>query len=149
MLDKNVTSAAPGSAKGFLIVSDIEVARDQLVAAGVKVGEFFHDGPEGRGSGPRPERRTYRSRAAPQATWRAHFGVRRPLTARHEKRIGQQARHSSSEVIDRLIGCTYDELDRLGQIPQCMTRVDSWTASVAELPGVICRRRCQCLRCTR
>ncbi len=60
---KNLTSAAPGSAKGFLIVSDIEAARDRLVAAGVEVGEFFHDGPEGRGSGLHPERLTYRSRA--------------------------------------------------------------------------------------
>jgi catechol 2,3-dioxygenase-like lactoylglutathione lyase family enzyme len=60
---KNLVSATPGSAKGFLIVSDIEVARDQLVAAGVEVGEFFHDGPEGRGSGLDPERRSYRSRA--------------------------------------------------------------------------------------
>ena len=60
---KNVTSAAPGSAKAFLVVSDIEAARDQLVAAGVEVGEFFHDGPEGRGSGLHPERLSYRSRA--------------------------------------------------------------------------------------
>jgi catechol 2,3-dioxygenase-like lactoylglutathione lyase family enzyme len=60
---KNLVSATPGSAKGFLIVSDIEVARNQLVAAGVEVGEFFHDGPEGRGSGLHPERRSYRSRA--------------------------------------------------------------------------------------
>ena len=60
---KNVTSAAPGSAKGFLIVSDIEAARDRLVAAGVEIGEFFHDGPEGWGRGLHPERRTYRSRA--------------------------------------------------------------------------------------
>jgi catechol 2,3-dioxygenase-like lactoylglutathione lyase family enzyme len=60
---KGVNSAAPGSSKAFLIVSDIEAARDQLVAAGVEVGEFFHDGPEGRGSGLHPERRTYRSRA--------------------------------------------------------------------------------------
>jgi predicted enzyme related to lactoylglutathione lyase len=60
---KNITSAAPGSAKAFLVVADIEVARDQLVAAGVKVGEFFHDGPEGRGSGLHPERLSYRSRA--------------------------------------------------------------------------------------
>jgi catechol 2,3-dioxygenase-like lactoylglutathione lyase family enzyme len=60
---KNVTSAAPGSAKAFLIVSDIVAARDQLIAAGVEVGEFFHDGPEGRGSGLHPERLTYRSRA--------------------------------------------------------------------------------------
>jgi catechol 2,3-dioxygenase-like lactoylglutathione lyase family enzyme len=60
---KNLVSAIPGSARGFLIVSDIEVARDQLVAAGVEVGEFFHDGPEGRRSGLDPERRSYRSRA--------------------------------------------------------------------------------------
>jgi catechol 2,3-dioxygenase-like lactoylglutathione lyase family enzyme len=60
---KNVTSAAPGSVKAFLIVVDIEAARDDLVAAGVEVGEFFHDGPEGRGSGLHPERLSRRSRA--------------------------------------------------------------------------------------
>ena len=60
---KNVTSATPGSAKAFLVVPDIVAARAQLVAAGVKVGEFFHDGPEGRGSGLHPERLSYRSRA--------------------------------------------------------------------------------------
>jgi catechol 2,3-dioxygenase-like lactoylglutathione lyase family enzyme len=60
---KNVTSAAPGSAKAFLIVTDIEAARDHLVAAGVEVGEFFHDGPEGGGSGLHPERLSRRSRA--------------------------------------------------------------------------------------
>jgi len=60
---KGVTSAAPGSAKAFLVVPDIEAARDQLAAAGVEVGEFFHDGPEGRGPGLHPERLSYRSRA--------------------------------------------------------------------------------------
>ena len=60
---KGVTSAAPGSAKSFLVVTDIVAARDQLVAAGVEVGEFFHDGPEGRGSGLHPQRLSYRSRA--------------------------------------------------------------------------------------
>jgi catechol 2,3-dioxygenase-like lactoylglutathione lyase family enzyme len=60
---KNVTSAAPGSAKAFLIVMDIVAARDHLVAAGVEVGEFFHDGPEGRGRGLHPERLSRRSRA--------------------------------------------------------------------------------------
>ena len=60
---KNVTSAAPGSAKAFLIVSDIVAARDRLVAAGVEVGAFFHDGPEGRGSGLHPARLSRRSRA--------------------------------------------------------------------------------------
>ena len=60
---KNVTPATPGSAKAFLIVADIEAARDHLVAAGVEVGEFFHDGPEGRGSGLHPKRLSRRSRA--------------------------------------------------------------------------------------
>jgi catechol 2,3-dioxygenase-like lactoylglutathione lyase family enzyme len=41
---KNVTPAAPGSAKGlYLIVSDIEAARAELLARGVEVGEAFHD----------------------------------------------------------------------------------------------------------
>src|ERR1700744_4397451 len=40
---KNVTAAAPGSAQGlYLIVSDIEAARNALLARGVKVGEIFH-----------------------------------------------------------------------------------------------------------
>src|SRR5271170_1794580 len=40
-----ITSAAPGSAQGlYLIVSDIEAARDQLLAGGVKVSEVFHAG---------------------------------------------------------------------------------------------------------
>src|SRR5215468_1505104 len=38
-----VTSAPPGSAQGlYLIVSDIEAARDELVAYGVAVSEVFH-----------------------------------------------------------------------------------------------------------
>jgi catechol 2,3-dioxygenase-like lactoylglutathione lyase family enzyme len=58
-----LTSAAPGSAKGYLIVSDIVAARDALVAAGADVGEVFHLGPDGPVSGPDPERRSYFSRA--------------------------------------------------------------------------------------
>ena len=60
---KNLTAAVPGSAKGYLVVSDIEVARDQLAAVGVEVGEFFHIGANGPVSGIDPERRTYQSRA--------------------------------------------------------------------------------------
>jgi catechol 2,3-dioxygenase-like lactoylglutathione lyase family enzyme len=60
---KTLTSAAPGSSKAYLIVSDIVAARNQLVAAGIEVGKFFHSGPEGEGDGLDPERRTYRSRA--------------------------------------------------------------------------------------
>jgi catechol 2,3-dioxygenase-like lactoylglutathione lyase family enzyme len=61
----NLTSAAPGSAQNtYLIVSDIEAARDELVAAGVEVGEIFHLGPDGPVSGPDPERGSYRSLAS-------------------------------------------------------------------------------------
>ena len=60
---KNLTSAAPGSARAYLIVSDIQAARDALINAGVEVGEIFHLGLDGPVSGPDPEHRTYRSRA--------------------------------------------------------------------------------------
>ena len=75
---KNVTSAAPGSAQGlYLVVSDIEAARKELLARGVAVSEVFHhegDVHTGRDepylfgsvrvSGPDPERRTYHSYAS-------------------------------------------------------------------------------------
>ena len=60
----NLTSAAPGSAKEYLIVSDIEAARNALVAAGIEVSEVFHPGPGGRVSSLDPERRSYFSRAS-------------------------------------------------------------------------------------
>jgi len=67
-----ITSAAPGSAQGlYLVVSDIEAARDELVAHGVEVSEVFHpsspgaqfqpDGTGGRVTGPAPDRASYRS----------------------------------------------------------------------------------------
>src|ERR1700686_1606352 len=41
---KNVTAAAPGSAEGlYLIVSDLEAARKELLGRGVAVSEVFHD----------------------------------------------------------------------------------------------------------
>jgi catechol 2,3-dioxygenase-like lactoylglutathione lyase family enzyme len=75
---KNVTAAAPGSAQGlYLIVSDIEAARDELLRRGVKISEVFHDaggvyaGTDEpylfgrlRVSGPDPEHRSYRSFAS-------------------------------------------------------------------------------------
>src|SRR2546421_4208163 len=40
---KNVTAAAPGSAQGlYLIVSDIEGARSDLIGRGVEVSDVFH-----------------------------------------------------------------------------------------------------------
>ena len=68
----NITSAAPGSAHGnYLIVSDIEAAREELVGRGAEVSEVFHagtpgaqfqrDGASGRVSGPAPDHASYRS----------------------------------------------------------------------------------------
>jgi catechol 2,3-dioxygenase-like lactoylglutathione lyase family enzyme len=60
----NRTPAAPGSAQGlFLIVSDIEAARDKLAAAGVE-NDAYHIGTDGRVSGPDPEHRSYLSYAS-------------------------------------------------------------------------------------
>jgi catechol 2,3-dioxygenase-like lactoylglutathione lyase family enzyme len=75
---KNVTAAAPGSAQGlYLIVSDIDAAREELLGRGVKISEVFHDagavhtGPNEpylfgrlRVSGRDPEHRSYRSFAS-------------------------------------------------------------------------------------
>jgi catechol 2,3-dioxygenase-like lactoylglutathione lyase family enzyme len=72
---KNVTPAAPGSAQGlYLIVSDIEAARDELLRRGVEASEVFHGGGNVyagsdepylfgrlRVSGPDPEHHSYRS----------------------------------------------------------------------------------------
>ena len=61
---KGVTPAAPGSFRGGLIVSDIEVAHKELEARGIAASEVFHGSPfspAGRISGPDPERQSYRS----------------------------------------------------------------------------------------
>jgi catechol 2,3-dioxygenase-like lactoylglutathione lyase family enzyme len=60
---ENFTSAAPGSGFGYLVVSDIEAARSELIANGIEVGEIFHLGPSGPVSGPDSEHRSYFSRA--------------------------------------------------------------------------------------
>jgi catechol 2,3-dioxygenase-like lactoylglutathione lyase family enzyme len=61
---KGLTSAAPGSAqRNYLIVSDIETARNELLSAGIDVGEIFHITAEGPVTGLDPNRGTYRSRA--------------------------------------------------------------------------------------
>jgi catechol 2,3-dioxygenase-like lactoylglutathione lyase family enzyme len=68
----NITSAAPGSAQGlYLVVSDIDAAREALVANGVAASEVFHpgqpgaqfqpDGTSGRLSGPAPDHASYSS----------------------------------------------------------------------------------------
>ena len=74
---RNVTAAAPGSAQGlYLIVSDIEAARKEMLRRGVKISEVFHAGEVNAGtdepylfgrlrvSGPDPEHRSYRTFAS-------------------------------------------------------------------------------------
>src|SRR5262245_30126979 len=60
------TTAVPGSAQGmFLVVSDIEAARKELIARGVAVSEFFHfDGNHHVVPGLDPERHSYGSYAS-------------------------------------------------------------------------------------
>jgi catechol 2,3-dioxygenase-like lactoylglutathione lyase family enzyme len=72
---RNVTPAAPGSSQGlYLIVSDIEAARKELLGRGVAISDVFHadgdvhvgqDEPylfgRNRLSGPHPDHATYRS----------------------------------------------------------------------------------------
>jgi catechol 2,3-dioxygenase-like lactoylglutathione lyase family enzyme len=64
---KGITSAVPGSARAlYLVVSDIEAARADLVGRGVDVGEVFHVAGPGQPplSGPDPQRRSYFSYAS-------------------------------------------------------------------------------------
>jgi catechol 2,3-dioxygenase-like lactoylglutathione lyase family enzyme len=75
---KNVTAAAPGSAQGlYLIVSDIDAARNDLVRRGVPVSEAFHGAADAyagidepylfgriRLHGPDPKHNSYRSFAS-------------------------------------------------------------------------------------
>jgi catechol 2,3-dioxygenase-like lactoylglutathione lyase family enzyme len=63
---KGVTTAPPGSARGlFLVVSDIEAARAELVGGGVDVSEIYHRaGQQSRASGPDPQRQSYASYAS-------------------------------------------------------------------------------------
>jgi catechol 2,3-dioxygenase-like lactoylglutathione lyase family enzyme len=58
---KGITSAAPGSIQGALIVPDIEAANKELKDRGIKPTEVFHGSPFSRISGPDPERQSYSS----------------------------------------------------------------------------------------
>src|SRR5580693_5400595 len=61
---KGLTTSAPGSAEGGLVVSDIEAAHDGLVGHGIDVSDVWHGPPfppEVRQPGPDPERTSYGS----------------------------------------------------------------------------------------
>jgi catechol 2,3-dioxygenase-like lactoylglutathione lyase family enzyme len=59
-----LTTAAPGSAAGGLVVSDIVAAHDELAGRGIEVSAIWHGPPfpvEARQPGPDPERASYGS----------------------------------------------------------------------------------------
>lgn len=61
---EGLTTAAPGSAEGGLVASDIEAAHDELVGLGVDVSDVWHGPPfpvEARQPGRDPERTGYGS----------------------------------------------------------------------------------------
>ena len=72
MFGEGVTTAAPGSAQGLLlIVDDIMAARAELIGDGVDVSEVFHfegglhvTGTKGRAPGPDPKGRSYQTWAS-------------------------------------------------------------------------------------
>jgi catechol 2,3-dioxygenase-like lactoylglutathione lyase family enzyme len=68
----NITSATPGSSPGlYLVVPDVQAARDELIARGVDVSEVFYPGTpgaqfqtddtSGRVNGPAPDHASYSS----------------------------------------------------------------------------------------
>ena len=65
---KGTTTMAPGSMEGlYLIVDDIDAARDELIRRGVEVSEVWHGrglGTDGREPGPDPDRGSYRTFAS-------------------------------------------------------------------------------------
>ena len=73
MFGKNITAAAPGSAQGlYLIVSDLETARDELLRRGIEIddpmhdsgGVFHHADGKGVATGLNPQRQSYASYAS-------------------------------------------------------------------------------------
>ena len=88
---RTLTSAAPGSGRGYLVVSDLAATRDALVGAGVEVSEIFHISPDGPVSGPgsgTPElllaRHVHRPRRQRVAAPGDHDPAARPGRLRHD-----------------------------------------------------------------
>ena len=61
---KGISAAAPGSAGGGLIVSDIEAAHEEIAGRGIAASDMWHGAPfppEARLKGPDPKRTSYGS----------------------------------------------------------------------------------------
>ena len=100
----NLTDAAPGSVKStYLIVSDLQAARDALIDAGIAVGDTFHLSPNGPASGPDPEHGTYFS-LAPFSDPDGNTWLLQEITTRFPGRIdsGITSFGSSSDLASAL-----------------------------------------------
>lgn len=102
-------NGTPGSAQGlFLIVSDIQAARDDLVRRGVEVGEIFHyaAGPApfgGQVSGLAPDHLSYGS----YATFRDPDGngwLLQEVTTRFPGRVAGETSYASGRELAGMVG---------------------------------------------
>ncbi len=108
---KGLTSAAPGSAQDlYLIVSDIEAARDELAARGVEVSEVFHEGkPGGRFHDADASARV--SGPAPDGSYRLVRDVQRP----GRQRLAAPGDHDAAARPDRPGATTFASASDLAQ----------------------------------
>jgi catechol 2,3-dioxygenase-like lactoylglutathione lyase family enzyme len=105
-----ITSAQPGTAQGlYLVVSDVEAARNALLAQGAKVSEVFHPGApgaqfevsegSGRVSGPADDRSSYGSFATfsdPDGnTW-----LLQEVTTRLPNRVDPESTYTSADDLE-------------------------------------------------
>ena len=120
---RKITTAAPGSAQGlYLIVSDVESARKELVARGVEVSEVFHASkpgaqfrPEsdGRVSGPDPGHRNLDISTLTELLRETeqHHGEYEPTAPKHHW-SGWYAAY----IVARQDGKTPEEAAKLGKL---------------------------------
>jgi catechol 2,3-dioxygenase-like lactoylglutathione lyase family enzyme len=94
-----LTDARPGSAKEYLVVSDLAATRAALVAAGVEVSGIFHVTPDGPADGPDPEGRSYRSRAS-FTDLDGNFWLLQEVTTRLPGRVDAELVDSFGSVTD-------------------------------------------------
>ena len=109
----NITSAAPGSARGlYLIVADIEAARDALVAHGAEVSEVFHAGTPGAQFQPEGTGDRVSGRAAGRASYSSFATFTDPdgngwllqeITARLPGRVAGEAAYSSADDLSQAL----------------------------------------------
>ncbi len=132
----NVTSAVPGSAQGlFLIVSDIEATRDELMRRGVEVGEIFH-----YAAGPAPFGGQVRGTAPDHLSYGSYATLRDPdgngwllqeVTTRFPGRVAGDTRYPSvgdlAEALRRAEAAHGQHEKRMGG-----QRDENWPAWYAE-----------------